>query len=81
MADTRANRFGGGAGCWAGRASIPTANWWRRGGARRVCGQCWAGIASKPTANWWRRGGAGRRCAGRAAVIRGIMALMFCPSG
>ena len=56
MADTRANRFGGGAGCWAGHASIPTANWWRRGGARRVCGQCWAGLASNPTANWWRRG-------------------------
>eukprot|EP00966_Prymnesium_polylepis_P319506 7375956-Prymnesium_polylepis.4 len=62
MGDARATRSRGGAGCWAGLASNPTANWWRRGRARRVCGQCWAGLASNPTANWWRRGGARRVC-------------------
>ena len=39
MEDTRAHQFRGWAGCWAGRASIPTANWWRRSGAGQVCGQ------------------------------------------
>ena len=50
MGDTRDNRLGGGAGCWAGRASIPTANWWRRGGARRAGVRAVsAGRASLPT--------------------------------
>lgn len=37
MADTQATRLRGGVGCWAGPASSPTANWWRRDGAGRVC--------------------------------------------
>ena len=51
MVDTRANRFGGGAGCWAGRASIPTANWWRREGLGEAVVRAVqsAGRASLPT--------------------------------
>ena len=41
-------------------------------GVRAVLG------ASNPTANWWRRGERGV-CAGRGAVIRWIITLIFCP--